>query len=58
MSIINEIIFILYYLLKNFNILFYRQVLEVIAGVKDQPSDKLAEIFYDNTVKLFFNKTK
>ncbi|KAM7345574.1 deoxyribonuclease TATDN1 [Cochliomyia hominivorax] len=33
------------------------QVLEVIAGVKDQPSDKLAEIFYDNTIKLFFSKT-
>ncbi|KAI8117464.1 hypothetical protein FF38_13349 [Lucilia cuprina] len=34
------------------------QVLEVIAGVKDQPCDKLAEIFYHNTVKLFFSEKK
>ncbi|XP_037950640.1 putative deoxyribonuclease TATDN1 [Teleopsis dalmanni] len=32
------------------------QVLEVIAGIKEQPVEKLANIFYDNTLELFFNK--
>lgn len=31
------------------------QVLEVIAGVKGEDPEKLAEIFYDNTMKVFFS---
>ncbi|XP_039954723.1 putative deoxyribonuclease TATDN1 [Bactrocera tryoni] len=34
------------------------QVLEVIAGVKECDVSKLAEIYYDNTLELFFNKSK
>lgn len=32
------------------------QVLEVIAGIKSEPIEKLAEIFYNNANKLFFKK--
>lgn len=31
------------------------QVLEVIAGVKGEDAEKLGEIFYDNTMKVFFS---
>lgn len=30
------------------------QVLEVIAGVKGEDAEKLSEIFYNNTMKVFF----
>jgi TatD DNase family protein len=30
------------------------QVLEVIAGVKEEDPEKLSEIFYNNTMKVFF----
>uniref|UniRef100_A0A1B0C7X8 Deoxyribonuclease TATDN1 n=1 Tax=Glossina palpalis gambiensis TaxID=67801 RepID=A0A1B0C7X8_9MUSC len=32
------------------------QVLEVIAGIKKESVNKLADVIYDNTVRLFFNK--
>jgi TatD DNase family protein len=31
------------------------QVLEVISGVKGEDAEKLSEIFYNNTMKVFFN---
>ncbi|CAD7014293.1 putative deoxyribonuclease TATDN1 [Ceratitis capitata] len=33
------------------------QVLEVIAGVKEEDASTLAQLYYDNTMKLFFSKT-
>jgi Tat protein secretion system quality control protein TatD with DNase activity len=40
-------------LLAEFLILF-SQILEVISGVKGEDPEKLAEIFYNNTMKVFF----
>lgn len=34
------------------------QVLEVIACIKQEPKEKLAEIYYQNTLDLFFSQTK
>ncbi|KAH8316661.1 hypothetical protein KR067_012814 [Drosophila pandora] len=34
------------------------QVLEAIAGLKQEPKEKLAEIYYQNTVDLFFSPKK
>ncbi|KAL7735954.1 hypothetical protein ACLKA6_002387 [Drosophila palustris] len=34
------------------------QVLEVIASIKQQPKEELAEQYYQNTLDLFFSKTK
>ncbi|XP_060659066.1 deoxyribonuclease TATDN1 [Drosophila nasuta] len=34
------------------------QVLEAIAGIKQEPKEKLAELYYQNTEDLFFSKTK
>jgi len=31
-----------------------KQVLEVISGIKDESIQKLAEIYYQNTIDLFF----
>lgn len=42
----------------TFFIYFFSQVLEVIAAVKEQDTTKLAETYYDNTLNLFFNKSK
>lgn len=36
---------------------WFSQLLEVIAAVKEEPIEELAETYYQNTVKLFFNKT-
>lgn len=36
--------------------LLFRQVLEVVSGVKGEDAEKLSEIFYNNTMKLFFEK--
>uniref|UniRef100_A0A8D8JYB5 Deoxyribonuclease TATDN1 n=1 Tax=Culex pipiens TaxID=7175 RepID=A0A8D8JYB5_CULPI len=33
-----------------------RQVLEVLAGVKDKPIEDLAQQYYENTLKMFFPK--
>ncbi|CAD7087708.1 unnamed protein product [Hermetia illucens] len=33
-----------------------RQVIEVIANVHNEPVEKLADIFYENTINLFFRK--
>lgn len=32
-----------------------RQVLEVVAAIKGEDAEKLAEIFYNNTMKVFFD---
>ncbi|KAH8297217.1 hypothetical protein KR044_007396 [Drosophila immigrans] len=34
------------------------QVLEAIAGIKQEPKEKLAELYYQNTEDLFFSKKK
>ncbi|EDW02483.1 GH22015 [Drosophila grimshawi] len=34
------------------------QVLEAIAGIRQEPKEKLAEIYYQNTLDLFFSKSK
>ncbi|XP_034475867.1 putative deoxyribonuclease TATDN1 [Drosophila innubila] len=34
------------------------QVLEVIAAIKQEPKEKLAELYYQNTLDLFFSQTK
>ncbi|XP_017959623.1 putative deoxyribonuclease TATDN1 [Drosophila navojoa] len=34
------------------------QVLEVIASIKQQPKEQLAEIYYQNTLDLFFKRSK
>ncbi|XP_017031055.1 deoxyribonuclease TATDN1 [Drosophila kikkawai] len=34
------------------------QVLEAIAGIKEEPKEKLAELYYQNTLDLFFSKSK
>jgi Tat protein secretion system quality control protein TatD with DNase activity len=34
--------------------LIFRQVLEVIAGLKGEDAEKLSEIYYNNTMKVFF----
>ncbi|XP_017148174.1 putative deoxyribonuclease TATDN1 [Drosophila miranda] len=33
------------------------QVLEAIAGIKQEPKEKLAEIYYQNTLDVFFSRT-
>ncbi|EDW25764.1 GL15649, partial [Drosophila persimilis] len=33
------------------------QVLEAIAGIKQEPKEKLAEIYYQNTLNVFFSRT-
>lgn len=38
--------------------LFFRQVLEVIAGVKGEDEEKLADIFYNNTMNVFFPENR
>lgn len=38
------------------NIFYFSQVLEAIAGIKQEPKEKLAELFYQNTLDLFFPK--
>lgn len=32
------------------------QVLEVIASIRDENAEKLADVIYDNSLKLFFSK--
>lgn len=39
------------------NIFRFSQVLEAIAGIKQEPKEKLAELYYQNTLDLFFNKS-
>nr|XP_016940755.1 putative deoxyribonuclease TATDN1 [Drosophila suzukii] len=34
------------------------QVLEAIAGIKQEPKEKLAELYYQNTLNLFFRKAE
>lgn len=34
----------------------FSQVLEAIAGIKQEPKEKLAELYYQNTMDLFFPK--
>lgn len=36
----------------------FSQVLEAIAGIKQEPKEKLAELYYQNTLDLFFPKEK
>lgn len=33
-------------------------MLEAIAGIKQEPKEKLAELYYQNTLDLFFPKAK
>lgn len=46
-------IFFLFYV---HNIFYFSQVLEAIAGIKQEPKEKLAELYYQNTLDLFFPK--
>lgn len=38
-----------------FTICNFSQVLEVIAAIKGEDAEKLSEIFYNNTMKVFFS---
>lgn len=42
---------------QGFNdiVISFRQVLEVIAAIKGEDAEKLSEIFYNNTMKVFFS---
>ena len=44
-----------WYLFSKLKFVIYRQVLEAIAGIKGIDVEKVAEVTYQNTMKVFFS---